>query len=293
MFIAKSLKSRLTTVALPALVACLSPACAGDGADPRAEAPAPSSSAPAQDGASESGAVAKPDYELTLPNGNALRFFVFADGSAGVMEAGLRGNPSVLSSPELEEASPAELFFAASKLEVPAALLRHHEALAAKGERPTFTAVIAGQEQGYLVPRIEKLMADGDRFALADCVNVVFTERNCTLDGNYNDSECYLNRGSNVTSVSPLSRRYRAAVCLSQGAIHDKLSYQAVTGYCGGANAPVTIWDQNYGVGGYTVWVWIGSQTQTSRYWTHQASQVGAGDVFDHGQKWLHYPCVG
>ena len=44
--------------------------------------------------------------------------------------------------------------------------------------------------------------------------------------------------------------------------------------------------------GGYTTWAWTAGFNDATRKWTHTATNAGAGDVFDHGQKWEAFTCV-
>jgi hypothetical protein len=273
------------------LSSCLLAACAGDMPDDEELAPDP-----AGEGVPE-GEIARPDHSITLPNGNSLRFYAWADGSAGVLEVGLSANLSALAFGDLGDASAAELFWAASDgADVPEIYMTHHRELAAKGDRRSWSDATAGRPRGWLRAEIEAAAApaagDVETQALSDCHNATFKANHCLPDANYTNDKCFLDRTSNVTWISSLSRRYKAGVCVSDGFIHDKLSYQAVTDYCGGLQPPVVIWDQNYSPGGYTTWTWWGTQSQSSRKWTHAATSAGAGDVFDHGQKWRHYECV-
>ncbi len=171
--------------------------------------------------------------------------------------------------------------------------MRHHHELAARGERLSWSDVTADRPRGWLLAELEARAAGAlEALAISSCSNATFIANHCLPDANYTNDKCFLDRSSNATWISSLSRRYKAGVCVSEGFIHDKLSYQAVTGYCGGFQDPVTIWDQNYSPGGYTTWTWWGAANQSSRKWTHSATNAGAGDVFDHGQKWQHYECV-
>lgn len=270
------------------LSSCLLAACAGDIRDE--EELSPDAAGPGGD--VPEGEVARPDHSITLPNGNILRFYAWEDGSAGVLEVGLAANLSALAFGDLGDASAAELFWAASGgADVPELYLIHHRELAAKGDRQSWSDATAGRPRGWLRAEIEAVAGGAETEALADCQNATFTANHCLPDPGYTTDKCFLDRTSNVTWISSLSSRYKAGVCVSEGFIHDKLSYQVTSSSCDGFQAPVVIWDQAYGPGGYATWTWWGA-LNPSRKWTHAATGAGAGDVFDHGQKWQHGDCV-
>jgi hypothetical protein len=241
----------------------------------------------------EAETIAVPDHEIQLPNGNALRFYLFEDGSAGVLEVGLDGNPSLLDLPEMEDATPAEVFLAVSAAQpVPEALLANHRAATVDGSVEAWEAIVEAAAPGWLLPELDTYLLGDFASSSSSCVNATFQANHCLPDAPYTNDKCFFDRSSNVSWISSLTRRYKAGVCVSAGFIHDKLSYQAVTGYCGGLQAPVVIWDQNYSAGGYTTWAWTAGFSDATRKWTHTATNAGAGDVFDHGQKWEAFTCV-
>ncbi len=255
-------------------------------AEPRADLPAVD--APDDEHAHIDHAEDELVAELTLDNGNVVRFFANADGSAGVLEE-VKGTAAVTDDPERETWSVADVFWGLTdkRAEIPEALLRHHELMAADGDvPPTFM-----NERGWLLERLNNPTVS---FASSSpCLNSTFNSNHCTSSTYPSGPACYFNTSGGIGWTTGSTRRFKAGFCLQEGQAHSNLHYEHLSEHpsigclsCrvshvvwGGGINPVT-----YSATTYKSWWWIGPSGASRRKWVHTANGF-SGAVYDWATK--------
>lgn len=269
----------MTTVmgSMAALGCVFALGCVADMGEEPAEAAAP---LPRMGG--EAAAVT-PVTVLKLRNGNELRFYSAPTEGTAVLEVGnVNNGPSVTQRPELRDASPEEIFWAASEpgTPVPEGLVRKSLASAA-------SPMPSDRAQGWLIKAMGAALTTA-----AQCTSdVLFDEAYCDEPAPYDSHKCFFNRTGNTTWISDRASAYKVGLCVEQGTVHDELTYTSHNplGACGFGFPGGTAWVFDISAGGSINWVWSAGADDWWRTFTHITTE-GSGDIYDHGQRWNYEP---
>ena len=159
-----------------------------------------------------------PIDSLNPVQGLKLYFYAWEDGSAAVFEIS-RDSISFMANENLENASPAEIYWACSKegKGIPPALVKHHEDIAKAEGRRSISEITSNNLQGWAI----KMATHTD-----PCNNATFTANHCPPNTNYPDGGiCRINTNGNWTWQVQPTRRYKAGFCLQSGRVNDYLYY--------------------------------------------------------------------
>ncbi len=226
--------------------------------------------------------------EVELDGGTVLRFLASPGGGATVIESGNvdSGYAPVMSVPELQDASPWEVFWATTEsgTEVPSELEENHRYLLSEEK---IAEKAATPKQGWLLEEREKVAS----LHLEGCKNALFWDAHCDLaNGQYSNRKCFLNRSGNTTWNSARSDRYKIGICVQQGQIHDLVTYTSHNpwGACGYAFPGGTLLNTDVFNGGYFTIVWWAGAGDWWRTFSHKVTEGSAADIYDHGQRWRY-----
>jgi hypothetical protein len=244
-------------------------ACVDDGAPPESIAPPPTAAEFSTEVEIDGELRATPIAALRLDDGTTASFYVWPDLSAGYLLTG----PDDVAMPaggSLDDLSMAEVFYAMSRgtTEIPAVLLRHHDALVADGTRPAFRDAIATTARGWFLdlPRSASLLA---------CNNSNFIANNCDATG-VAGVHCFTDVDGYYETIAfgstGKTRKFSAAFCIDAGGVaSDYLRYE---GYCGETAA--YIWNNNaHGSPSYGTFGWVAPSGAQPKHWYHKGYITG------------------
>ena len=224
-----------------------------------------------------------PVVEIEVLPGVEASFYVWQDLSAAFKlqaEIGGRG----IEEERLEGLTVAEVFWALSEpgVEIPDALLRHHEAMVRDDGHSTWDEVVREYEQGWL-------KSQSTHAALAACNNFTFYANNCLVQSPWVGSHCYLDSaGHHATDIMGSNKfgtfRFRAAMCADGGgSVYDSLEYYRDCG----ANSEFGIpWIGIYSSPAHLVFTWIAPSGGSFRRWRHTGFPYHSPGVRDWSSKW-------
>ncbi len=220
---------------------------------------------------------------VELESGNRVEITWEVDG-VSVTEHGQLPNPSVLSQPEMANATPLEVFWAIAgdDEEPPLFLIENHDRL---GELEPHNALeqVLDQEAGWLRRDLD---SDLTWRAAADCVDFTYSGVNCLPEAGYNVDTCELNQDGPWDVTDSMSSKFRGAVCGQGAGFQDKLQYQRQQNVLSGCDLEAsvsTVWHESIIDDEYKVTTWTSTMVApwVYRSYRHRSSHQVPGTNFD------------
>jgi hypothetical protein len=243
----------------------------------------------------------KPSFVVSVPDAGRLLFFVdeHDDGVAVLGEVpSYSTRVSALDHPELQDATPAMIYYAVTddESEIPKVLVAHHDGAAREFDLAQLEVALEGRDRGWF------LAEPPSQQSSSPCANATFTANICAHP-EYDEALCKKNTSGTWIWHVPGAYRYKAGFCLQKGQSHSWLTYEHVRwndqlGGCEGCQVLHVPWglesllfDEKWSATTYLVYVWWkGAGSAWARSFSHVGG-FGTGDVFDWGQRYSWKPC--